>query len=310
MGTPDFAVPSLRILHEQGYQIVGVVTATDKLGGRGKNQLIASPVKHYAEQHNIPVLQPTSLKSSKFLSKLRALKPDLQIVVAFRMLPEVVWNLPPLGTFNLHGSLLPKYRGAAPIHWAVIHGETKTGLTSFKLQQAIDTGNILLQRIVPISENDTTGTLYNRMKTIGAEVILQTVQVISRGDYELFPQDNALASQAPKIFTDDAQVDFDQPTKAVYDFIRGMSPVPGAWTTLDEKVVKIYSAEVGPASVNQYPGKILTDQKSYLDIATRDGSVRIKYIQMEGKRVMDVRTFLNGYTVKNQAIKTSVSEPS
>ena len=148
------------------------------------------------------------------------------------------------------------------------------------------------------------------MKTIGAEVILQTVQVISRGDYELFPQDNALASQAPKIFTDDAQVDFDQPTKAVYDFIRGMSPVPGAWTTLDEKVVKIYSAEVGPASVNQYPGKILTDQKSYLDIATRDGSVRIKYIQMEGKRVMDVRTFLNGYTVKNQAIRTSVSEPS
>lgn len=310
MGTPDFAVPSLRLLHEQGYQIAGVVTATDKLGGRGKNQVIASPVKIYAQEHHLPVLQPKSLKSPKFLRELETLKPDIQIVVAFRMLPESVWNLPPLGTFNLHGSLLPRYRGAAPIHWAVIHGERETGLTSFKLQHEIDTGSILLQRKVPIGVEDTTGTLYNRMKTVGAEVVLDTVQTICRGKYHLYPQDDRTASQAPKLFTQDAEIDFNRPAKDVYNFIRGMSPVPGAWTTIDGKVVKIYFAEPVSLDSNLLPGQIRTDQRNFLEIATRGGAVRVKTIQMEGKRVMDIRTFLNGYAVKDLVTEPSLNEPS
>lgn len=303
MGTPDFAVPSLEILYNQGFSIVSVVTATDKLGGRGKNQWIASPVKKFAAAHGIPVLQPKNLKAKTFIEDLKRLQADLQIVVAFRMLPEVVWDMPALGTYNLHGSLLPAYRGAAPIHWAVIRGEQETGLTTFKLQHAIDTGSILMQRKVAIDPQDTTGSLYERMKTIGAEVVLDTVKTICLGNFQLQPQNEQNASHAPKIYTEDAEIDFNQTAMQVYNFVRGMSPVPGAWTMIDGKVLKCYFVERADSGAKLYPGEIDTDQRTYLRIGTNHGAVQLTDVQLEGKRRMDIRTFLNGYTIK--VLKTS-----
>jgi len=257
MGTPDFAVPSLEILVENGYQVVGVITATDKWGGRGKKKLLESPVKQAAVQHGIPVLQPKNLKDPEFLEELRALEANLQVIVAFRMLPEVVWGMPELGTFNLHGSLLPKYRGAAPINWAIIRGETETGVTSFFLQQEIDTGDLIFQESMPIHPDDTAGDVHDRMMHLGAKVVLKTVNAISEGSVTTQRQDDAEATSAPKIFSDTCQIDFDQPIQQVHDFVRGLSPYPAAWTTLDEQQLKILKAEAEPADVPESPGTLL-----------------------------------------------------
>ena len=228
MGTPEFAVPSLDILVQNGYEIAAVVTAPDSMGGRGGKQLIESAVKKYAVEKQIPVLQPEKLKSPAFIDTLKNIKADIQIVVAFRMLPEMVWNMPPLGTFNLHGSLLPKYRGAAPINHAIINGEKETGVTSFKLKHEIDTGDILMQKTIPISDDENAGSLHDKMKMIGAEVVLETVKMIENGDYTFIRQKDELASHAPKIFHETCRIDFNNPIQKIHNFIRGLSPYPGA----------------------------------------------------------------------------------
>ena len=228
MGTPEFAVPSLAILLENGYDVAGVVTATDKYGGRGNKVLLESAVKKYAVEKGIKVLQPTKLRDPAFLEDLAALKADLQIVVAFRMLPEVVWDMPNKGTFNLHGSLLPKYRGAAPINWAVIRGEETTGVTTFFIRHKIDTGDIILQREMPIGPDDTAGDVHDRMMELGAEAVLETVQMIEKDQVELQVQDHQAATKAPKLFKETCEIDFNKTSEEVHNFIRGLSPYPAA----------------------------------------------------------------------------------
>lgn len=296
MGTPEFAVPSLEILLQHGYDIPAVITAADKPGGRSGLQ--ESAVKKFALSHGLRVLQPEKLKNPEFLEELRALRADLQVVVAFRMLPEVVWNMPPLGTLNLHGSLLPKYRGAAPINWAIINGETETGVTTFLLRHEIDTGDVLFQEKIPIGENDTAGEVHDRMMVLGAQVVLRTVQAIERGEVRPLPQSDAEATHAPKIFTETCRIDFTQPTARVHNFIRGLSPYPGAWTMLDGKTLKILQTlKTGPGAVALPPGQFESDGKSYLKISTLDGFVEVLELQMEGKRRMNVKDFLNGYKI-------------
>lgn len=295
MGTPDFAVPSLKILVENGYEVVGVITATDKMGGRGNKQLLQSDVKKYAVQQGLRVLQPKNLKAPEFIEELRSLKADLQIVVAFRMLPEVVWSMPPLGTFNLHASLLPKYRGAAPINWAIIRGERETGVTTFFLKHAIDTGDIILQRKTPIGENETFGEVYYRLQEIGAGVVLETVRLIGQDAVELKMQDESTVSRAPKIFHEDCRIDFSQSVEEVHNFIRGLSPYPAAWTLVDGQKLKIFDTRKEPGPVNHKPGTFVTDGKKWLKVAATDGYVQIRELQLQGRKRMDVRSFLNGY---------------
>jgi len=297
MGTPEFAVASLDILHQAGYNIVGVITAPDKYGGRGRKTLIESDVKKYAQKNNLKILQPTNLKSQKFQEKLKALKADLQVVVAFRMLPVSVWDMPPLGTYNLHGSLLPNYRGAAPINWAIINGETKTGVTSFKLKHAIDTGSILYQKEIPIYPDDNAGSLHDRMKWVGADVIYETVKSISEGNVNLKEQDESSVSHAPKLNTENTQIDFSLPGKKIYDLIRGLSPYPVAWMNLDGKKTKIYRADYEPGAVDTKPGSYTLDN-GLLKIACADGQIVIQELQMSGKRRMSTKEFLNGYELK------------
>ncbi|PHK99545.1 methionyl-tRNA formyltransferase [Neolewinella marina] len=294
MGTPEFAVPSLERLVDAGYPVVGVITATDKLGGRGGKQLLESPVKQAAIRLGIPVLQPRNLKSPEFQGELRALSADLQIVVAFRMLPEAVWNMPPLGTFNLHGSLLPKYRGAAPINWAVIRGEEETGATTFFIRHEIDTGDVLLQCRIPIGENDTAGDVHDRMMVEGADLVLQTVQLIEGGDYKLRQQDDALATSAPKLNREMARIDFDQPVGEVHNFIRGLSPWPAAWTTLEDKQLKLIRTRVEKGDHDLAPGTIRTDDKSYLRVAAPGGFLVVEELQLAGRRRMHTEEFLRG----------------
>ncbi|MEZ4982147.1 MAG: methionyl-tRNA formyltransferase [Saprospiraceae bacterium] len=295
MGTPDFAVPSLDILVEHGYEVVGVVTATDKLGGRGGKQLIESAVKKYAVSKGLKVLQPSNLKSPSFLEELKSLEADLQVVVAFRMLPEVVWDMPGIGTFNLHGSLLPKYRGAAPINWAIINGEKETGVTTFFIKHEIDTGDVLLQKSLTIGPDDTAGEVHDAMMVLGAQAVLESVQMIESGDYTLAPQKDEEATKAPKIFSEDCKIDFDKDTSSVYNFIRGLSPYPAAWTNLDGKVFKILECRPVFEKKSVAPGGISTDNKSFLQISTQDGWIDIQKGKMEGKRAMEIRDFLNGY---------------
>lgn len=296
MGTPEFAVPSLSILVENGYKVVGVVTATDKLGGRGKKQLLEPAVKKYAVSQNIPVLQPTKLKAPDFLENLRRLEAGLFVVVAFRMLPEAVWAMPEHGTFNLHGSLLPKYRGAAPINWAVIEGERETGVTTFFIKREIDTGDLILQEKMPIGENETAGEVHDRMMELGAKVVLKTVQAVESGNYTLKKQDDSRATRAPKIFHETCEIDFGQPTQKVHDFIRGLSPYPAAWTKLEGKELKILRATKEITPHNQQPGAFLSDNKEWLKIATADGFVYVHELQLEGRRRMLVGDFLNGFS--------------
>lgn len=294
MGTPDFAVASLKTLVEAGYNIVGVITATDKYGGRGGKKLLESPVKKYAQSKGLHILQPKNLKAPDFVEEVRALKADLQIVVAFRMLPVVIWNMPKLGTYNLHGSLLPKYRGAAPIHWAVINGDKETGVTTFKLKHQIDTGDMLLQKKIPIHETDTTGDVHDRMMEVGAQVVLETVQLIEKGTLNFTPQDDSLVSKAPKLFHETCEIDWNQSTDTIYDFIRGLSPFPGAWTKYEGIEMKVYWADRDTVDHDEEPGTMTTDGKQYLRFASKDGYLYIKDLKLSGKRRMDVKSFLNG----------------
>ncbi|MEL6636275.1 MAG: methionyl-tRNA formyltransferase [Bacteroidota bacterium] len=295
MGTPEFAVPSLALLQESGYDIVGVITATDKRGGRGGKQLLQSAVKQYALEAGLPILQPKNLKSPDFQAELRALGADLQVVVAFRMLPRAVWDMPPLGTMNLHGSLLPQYRGAAPIHWAVINGETETGATTFLLKHEIDTGDMLLQDRLPIGPEETTGEVYERLRHLGARLVLRSVQQIESNDYTLIPQDATQATKAPKIHTETCEIDFDRTTEVVHNFIRGLSPFPVAWTTLDGKKLKIYRAQKEVSKHDHPPGSWHSDYKRSFKFATRDGFIHLLDLQLQGRKRMGVVDFLNGF---------------
>lgn len=345
MGTPDFAVAPLRALVEGGYRIVGVVTMPDKAVGRHGSVLQASAVKQYALEAGLPVLQPEKLKEEAFLAELRALRADLQIVVAFRMLPEVVWNMPRLGTFNLHASLLPQYRGAAPINWAVINGETETGVTTFFLTHEIDTGKIIRQRRLPIADTDDVGRVHDALMEMGASLVTETVDLLLTGQVEAvsqeaFYKDPATLRPAPKIFKDTCRIDWNRGAKAVYDFIRGLSPYPAAWTELvsadgRRQVLKVYQAEKSgsgfvssassapsargdfqkgcppglsvagpePQPAGQSPsgetlppaGTLRSDGKSYVEVATADGWLRLVSVQLAGKKRMSVGDFLNGF---------------
>lgn len=292
MGTPEFAVPSLEILINNGYNVVAVITAPDKPKGRGQ-QLSTSPVKDMAVSHDIPVLQPTNLKSSAFIDELQSYQANLQIVVAFRMLPEVVWNMPEIGTFNLHGSLLPQYRGAAPINWAIINGEKETGVTTFFLKHAIDTGNVIFQERETISQEDNVGTVYERLMQKGAQLVLKTVQAIEREEYPQLPQDESVfINHAPKIFKETCEINWDQPSSVVYNFIRGLSPYPAAWTMLHNKSCKIFKAKITDKKLS--PGELKTDNKTYLHIGTDDKALSIEDLQIQGKKRMDIGSFLRG----------------
>jgi methionyl-tRNA formyltransferase len=296
MGTPDFAVPCLKILLDHGFDIAGVVTAPDKPGGR--KGMIESAVKQFAVANGLPVLQPLKLRDPAFLQALEDLHADLQVVVAFRMLPEMVWRMPRLGTLNLHGSLLPKYRGAAPINWAIINGEKETGVTTFFLQHEIDTGDIIQQRRMPIGPDETAGELHDRMMEMGAQVVLETVQAIEKGTVVTQPQPTASATHAPKIFTETCRIDFSQSAGAIHNFVRGLSPYPGAWTTVKNGVFKIFKTVPEPFGEGQsdhaQPGEWVTDGKSYIRVRVGDGYINLLDVQLEGKRRMPVRDLLNG----------------
>ncbi|MEJ8818734.1 methionyl-tRNA formyltransferase [Lacibacter sp. H407] len=330
MGTPEFAVASLDALVQAGYNVVGVITAPDKPAGRGM-KITQSAVKKYATEHNLFVLQPEKLKNPVFLKELIALRADLQIVVAFRMLPEAVWNMPKMGTVNVHGSLLPQYRGAAPINWAVINGETETGVTTFKLKHEIDTGDILLQESFAIGEDETAGEVHDRMKEIGAQLLVKTVGGLVNGTLKERPQTTVNSPQlsaavlpssvdsgpstvlkhAPKIFTDTCKIDFSKTVDEVHNLIRGLSPFPGAFTYFNEKMMKIYrskketgrgaSGDLNHADQNVQAGETvptgnyLTDGKTYLKFACSNGYVQVLELQLEGKKKMLVEDFLRGH---------------
>ena len=298
MGTPEFAVPSLQTLVENGLNVVAVITAPDKPKGRGQ-KLTTSPVKDYAVSQNIPVLQPTNLKNPDFISELKAYNANLQIVVAFRMLPEVVWSMPEIGTFNLHASLLPQYRGAAPINWAIINGEKETGVTTFFLKHEIDTGEVIFQEREPIEDDDNVGSLYERLMQKGAVLVLKTVRAIEAEDYTQQAQDESAGiKHAPKIFRDTCKIDWSKSSEEVYNFIRGLSPYPAAWTTLNGKKFKIFaSKKLDFSSVGDEPGEFETDQKSHLHIQTGGNAIAITELQMEGKKRMDIKSFLIGNNI-------------
>jgi methionyl-tRNA formyltransferase len=298
MGTPDFAVPSLRILLDNGYEVAGVVTATDKMGGRGKQQLLQSAVKRFAVERGLPVLQPDKLKDPAFLEQLAALQGNLQVVVAFRMLPELVWRMPALGAFNLHGSLLPRYRGAAPINWAVIEGQKETGVTTFFLNADIDTGDILFQERLPIGPDETAGEVHDRMMELGAQVVLKTVQAIENQSYTLQKQNDALASKAPKLFHDTCQIDFEQRSESVHNFIRGLSPFPGAWTLLEGQELKILRSRPAATHPDGAPGALMSDGKTYLRFGATDGYIEVLELQLQGRKRMSAEAFLKGYRFK------------
>ena len=302
MGTPDFAVPSLDILVQNGFNVVAVITSTDKYGGRGGKKLIESAVKKYAVSKEIPVLQPKNLKNPEFLEELASYKADLQLVVAFRMLPVAVWDMPKLGTYNLHGSLLPRYRGAAPINWAVINGDTYTGVTTFKLKHAIDTGDLMYQEKVQITEDDNAGSVHDKMMVVGANLILKTVQSIDTGDYQTFAQEESQVSKAPKIFHETCEIDFNRSSDDIYNFVRGLSPYPGAWMTLDGLEMKVFDTERSYEDNIATPGTIITDDKKYIKIAASDGYIVLKDVKLQGKKRMDIRSFLNGYKMNEAFI--------
>lgn len=310
MGTPEFAVASLSALVDAECNVVAVITAPDKPAGRGMKPQ-QSAVKKYALEKGIQVLQPEKLKNPEFLAELSALKADVQVVVAFRMLPEVVWNMPRLGTINVHASLLPQYRGAAPINWAIINGEKETGITTFKLQHEIDTGNILLQEKIAIGENDTAGELHDKMKMLGAELIVRTIKLLAHGqlqekDQTTLTQDQAAElKHAPKIFTDTCTIDWNKPVDQVFNLIRGLSPYPAAFTHLNGKLLKVYKAEKNKQPVSIAPGNWDSDKKTYLKFACPDGYINIKELQLEGKKRMPVEDFLRGYKLESDSATES-----
>lgn len=311
MGTPEFAVESLKRLVEGGYNIVGVITMPDKPMGRHGSVLQPSPVKQYAVSQGLKVLQPEKLKDESFVAELRELKADLQIVVAFRMLPEVVWNMPRLGTFNLHASLLPQYRGAAPINWAVINGETETGITTFFLKHEIDTGEIIDQVRVPIADTDNVGDVYERLMNLGGDLVVKTVDSILDGSVKTVPQDKLAEGEvlrpAPKIFKETCRIDWSKGVKQIYDFVRGLSPYPAAWTELCQgstapQVLKIYETDKIFAEHSFEPGAVVTDKKTYFRIVVTDGYINIRSLQLAGKKRMGVADFLRGYHHEDGAV--------
>ncbi len=300
LGTPTFAVASLAALVNAGYNIVGVVTAPDKQAGRGL-QLIQSAVKQFSIEHNLFVLQPEKLKAVEFIVQLKALNADMQVVVAFRMLPEIVWNMPPMGTINVHGSLLPQYRGAAPINWAIINGEKETGVTTFKLQHAIDTGNILLQQTIPISSTDTAGIVHDTMMMVGAKVLLETIEGLCSNNLEEKSQtsfNEAEWKHAPKIFTDTCAINWDKPALEIYNLVRGLAPYPTAYTQLDGKKVKVFNTSIELIDHKEQNGLYFTDNKNYLKFSCSNGFVHLLDIQLEGKKRMLITDFLKGYRFK------------
>lgn len=297
LGTPDFAVASLKALIEAGGNVVAVVTAPDKPAGRGMH-LHQSAVKQYALSQNLPVLQPEKLKDPAFLEELATFKADLLVVVAFRMLPVAVWNMPPLGTINVHGSLLPQYRGAAPINWAIINGETETGVTTFKLQHEIDTGDILLQQRVAILPEDNVGTLYEKLMNAGASLLVTTAKGIAAGTLKEIPQADIPATElknAPKIFKEHTHIDWQKPARDVHNLVRGLSPYPAAYTELQGKVFKIYLSHIELAEHGKQAGAYDTDGKTYLRFAAMDGWIYADEVQQEGKKRMDISSFLRGF---------------
>ena len=302
LGTPDFAVASLNALVNADFNIVGVITAPDKPAGRGMKPQ-ESAVKKYAVEKALNVLQPQKLKNQEFLQELKSLKADLQVVVAFRMLPEAVWNMPPMGTINVHSSLLPQYRGAAPINWAIINGEKETGVTTFKLKHEIDTGDILLQEKIPIGDDETAGELHDKMKEIGAQLLVRTVEGLANGSLKETPQELVGSGQltvgslkhAPKIFTDTCKIDWNKPVDEVYNLVRGLSPYPAAFTEFEGKTLKIFRAKKEMVTPNVSPGSFETDKKSFLKFACTDGYIHAEELQLEGKKKMLVEDFLRGY---------------
>ncbi len=305
MGTPEFAVSSLEILVEHGYNVVAVITAPDKPAGRGL-KLVPSAVKEAALKHGIPVLQPEKLKNPEFLETLRSYNADLQIVVAFRMLPELVWNMPAKGTFNLHASLLPDYRGAAPINWAIMNGETETGVSTFFLQHEIDTGDLILQEKEPVHPDDNVGTLYERLMKLGADLVLRTVKAIDAGTVQPVPQrQSAEPKLAPKLFRENCEADFNRTSAELVNFVRGLSPYPGAWANINGKIYKLLkisavfdaaiSAEAPAGQGSNAPvGSTLSDGKTYIHIKTGDGFISLDEFVPEGKKSMNAKTFLAG----------------
>ncbi|RAV98419.1 methionyl-tRNA formyltransferase [Pseudochryseolinea flava] len=295
MGTPEFAVPSLEVLVENQFNVVAVITAPDKPQGRGQ-KIVYSPVKDAALKHNIPVLQPTNLKSPEFIEALKSYQANLQIVVAFRMLPEIVWNMPSLGTFNLHASLLPQYRGAAPINWAIINGEKETGVTTFFLQHEIDTGSIIFQEKETIADDDSVGTLYERLMQKGSRLVLKTVEAIQAGTYPSVPQSmSEEIKHAPKIFKETCEIKWDQSAVDVVNFVRGLSPYPSAWCTLAGKTFKIFKTSVASKQdQNRKPGEWWSDDKTQLLVKTSDGWIQIDELQPEGKKRMSIQDFFRG----------------
>ncbi|ASU35551.1 methionyl-tRNA formyltransferase [Mucilaginibacter xinganensis] len=297
MGTPQFAVASLDALVKAGCNIIAVVTAPDKPAGRGQ-KLNESAVKQYAVANGIKVLQPEKLKNPEFLEELRSLRADLQVVVAFRMLPEVVWNMPPRGTINLHASLLPQYRGAAPINWVLINGEKESGVTTFFLKHEIDTGDILFTEKVTLTGHETAGDLHDRLMNKGAGLLVKTVKGVESGRYNEHPQsallDGVELKHAPKIFKEDCLIDWQQPAESIYNKIRGLSPSPTAYTMLNGKILKIFHAKFENAEPGIQPGGFLSDNKTFLKFAAGDGHVYLTDVQLEGKKQMDIEQFLRG----------------
>lgn len=306
MGTPHFAVAPLDELIRNNYNVVAVITTPDKKAGRG-HKVQSGPVKDFALKHNIPVLQPEKLRDEEFLNELNSFNADLQIVVAFRMLPKVVWNMPKLGTFNLHASLLPQYRGAAPINWAIINGEKKTGVTTFFLDEKIDTGKIIFQAETGIAEEDNAGTLHDKMMKIGAELVVKTVDAIDKNLLKTVSQDDVIQKtslelkDAPKIFKEDCHLNWNHSSKSIFDRIRGFSPYPGAWTNLQntetESVLKIFSAAYSIESHNYSPGNIIRSSKKEIKIACSDGFVLPQFVQLSGKKKMDISQLLQGFDI-------------
>jgi len=304
MGTPEFAVEPLRAILEKGWNVSAVVTVPDKPAGRGQ-KLSQSAVKQFAMQQNLPVLQPERLKDPEFVEQLQNLQPDVMVVVAFRMLPEMVWRVPRLGTFNLHASLLPQYRGAAPINWAVINGETKTGITTFLIDQQIDTGNILLQQEVEISQNETAGELHDRLMALGGRLVVETIELLAEKAIkpqaqELLISSNSDIKPAPKLFKETCRIGWEKPATEVHNLIRGLSPYPAAWTELKTSGnainAKILRSEmVNLHSTHENPGKILTDNKSFLHVSCGTGAVAVNEIQLAGKRTLPTKDFLMGF---------------
>jgi methionyl-tRNA formyltransferase len=295
MGTPEFAVESLAAMVNAGCNVVGVITAPDKPAGRGM-QLQQSPVKLYALANNLTVLQPEKLKNENFLQQLKALHADVQVVVAFRMLPEVVWNMPPMGTINVHGSLLPNYRGAAPINWAVINGDTQTGVTTFKLQHQIDTGDILLQKSFAIGPNDTATKVHDVMKVVGANLLLETLKGIANQTIVAQPQQTSQNTiHAPKIFTETCAIDFGKPANQVHNLIRGLANYPGAFTMLQNKKFKIFGSAVVQQNHTSPAGTIETDGKTYFYFCCAQNKIAVTNAQLEGKKRMPITEFLRGF---------------